>query len=99
MSHLKSHDASYTVQFQCDVCDYKGVSNWNLKRHKYRQHRDMAEVISAASFNSICKVSASPSQPNVNKTYVNNETHNDDNKISVGWRQEDTNNMNKWFKE
>ena len=40
LAHLKFHEPSFLNQFHCDLCNYKGVSNWNLKRHKDRKHRD-----------------------------------------------------------
>ena len=38
MAHLNSHNEMFLSKFQCDLCDYKGVDTWNLKRHKVRKH-------------------------------------------------------------
>ena len=38
MAHLNSHNKQYTSRFQCKFCDYKGVDNWNLRRHIERKH-------------------------------------------------------------
>ena len=39
MTHLNTHNVEYIARFKCDLCDYKGVDNWNLKRHKQRKHQ------------------------------------------------------------
>jgi DNA-directed RNA polymerase subunit RPC12/RpoP len=41
LAHLRTHDDSYLERFQCDLCDYKGVDMWNLKRHTARKHSDI----------------------------------------------------------
>ena len=38
MAHLNSHDEQFLSKFCCDICNYKGFDNWNLKRHKKRKH-------------------------------------------------------------
>ena len=38
MAHLNSHNEMFLSKFQCDLCDYKGVDTWNLKRHKVTKH-------------------------------------------------------------
>ena len=47
MAHLNSHNEQYISKFKCDDCDYRGVDNWNLSRHKKRKHRNTLVIVNA----------------------------------------------------
>ena len=91
--HLRSHNASYSDRFRCDLCDYKGVDKWNLRRHKLRQHRDTSLQVSArvnatqlapiniAQTNQIMRSEATENNVIVNQIDVETDMTSNDNEM------------------